>query len=220
MIDTLIINPDRAEVIRDEIAAVFVSELSNQQTLATGAGEDPQQWSAAIYTERANPFEVFLNDQQNVTPVVNIWIDNSVYDRTPSNSFERFDTKTTINIDIYCRGVSTNVPSAGHVAGDETAARDVSRVYRLLRNIIMSAEYTYLNMRGVVSQRWPVSFKSFQPDAESAIQNVCAGRFVLEVRHLEYSPQITPETLELISMQTKRGLDGQIILQTDYDYTT
>jgi len=117
--------------------------------------------------------------------------------------------------------MSEDVPGGGHKAGDKEAALEVQRALRLVRNILMAAEYTYLGMRGVVWQRWPQSITSFQPQIDGRqIQQIVGARLAFNVVFNEFSPQVPAVTLELVSAEVSRSEDGEVVVNADYDYTT
>ena len=76
----LIDRQDTFEIIRDQIAALLATEISNQQALASAAGKDPDLWKLRIYLERMNAWEAWLNDQSDLSPLVNIWFASSAPD--------------------------------------------------------------------------------------------------------------------------------------------
>jgi hypothetical protein len=218
----LIDKQDNFEVIRDQIAAILVAEIANQMQLATNAAKNPLDWKMRIFTERTNPWEQWLNlnAQTDKSPIVNVWYDNSNFDKKASNISERQESTSTFNIDCYGLGVSADNPGGGHFAGDELAAKEVQKAIRLVRNILMASENTYLQLRGLVWQRWPQSMSTFQPQIDAQqVQQVGAGRITLQVRFNEFAPQYQPETLEYVAIDVKRAEDGEIVLEADYDYT-
>jgi hypothetical protein len=218
-ISTLIDKQDSFEMIRDQIAAILVAEVASQMQLATDAGKDPAKWKLRIFTERSNPWEQLLDDQTNRSPIVNIWYDNSIFSPGKSNVLERQASESVYNIDCYGYGLSRD-DGAGHIPGDKDAAFEVQRGLRLLRNILMAAEYTYLGLRGLVWQRWPQSITVFQPVLDGQqMQQIVGARLSLRVAFNEFSPQVEPVTLELLSVDVIRAEDGEIVLQADYDYT-
>lgn len=219
MITTLIDKQDNFEIIRDRIAAILVTEVANQIQLATDASKNPDDWKLRVYTERSNPWEYFLNEQTDRSPIVNVWYDNSSYSGGNSNISERQYSEATYNIDCYGFGMSKDNGS-GHIPGDQEAAFESQRSLRLIRNILMSAEYTYLSLRGLVWQRWVESVKVFQPSSDSkSIQQMVGARLSLRVAFNEFSPQVEPVELDLISVDVIRKEDGEILLEADYDYT-
>lgn len=221
MIDALIDKQDNFEVVRDQIAAILVAETSSQQALAVQALKDPALWTLRVFTERSNPWEQFLNNPPVKSPIVNVWYDNSSFVEGSSNVSERQKAEAIFNIDCYGYAVSSDNNAGGHNPGDKDAAQEVQRAIRLVRNILMAAEYTYLGKQGLVWQRWPQTITVFQPQQnDNAIQNVIAARIALRVGFSEFSPQVAPETLEFLSIDVKRTEDGEIVLEADYDYST
>lgn len=219
-IDSLIDKQDNFEIVRDQIAAILVAETASQQSLATAAAKDPDDWKLRVFTERSNPWEQFLNGPTDKSPLVNIWYDNSSFDPKASNVMERQKADGVFNIDCYGYGESANLVAGGHTPGDQEAAFEVQKAIRLIRNILMAAEYTYLGLRGLVWSRWPQTVTVFQPQMDGrAIQQVVGARLAFNVSFNEFAPQITEETLEFLSIDVKRTEDGEIVLEADYDYT-
>ena len=216
----LINKQDNFEVIRDQIASILVLETANQMQLATDAGLDPQDWKLRVFTERSNPWEQWLNGHADQSPIINVWYDNSSFDKKSSNISERQTSNSTFNIDCYGHGLSANNPSGGHHAGDALAGIAAGKAARLVRNILMASENTYLQLRGLVGQRWPQSIATFQPQIDGQqVQHVMAARIALQVKFNEFSPQYEAETLSYLSIDVKRVEDGEIVLEADYDYT-
>jgi len=220
VIAELINKVDNFELVRDQIAAILVAEIANQQTLAADAGLPPESWKLRVFTERSNPWEQFLDDDEDTSPLVNVWYDRSNFPQGKSNAIERQASETTYNIDCYGCGRSKDLPPGGHTPGDQDAAFEAQRALRLVRNIIMAAEYTYLGMRGLVWQRWPQSATVFQPQQDGhQAQQIVGARIALRVIFNEFSPQVEPVTLEFLSIDVIRKEDGEIVLEADYDYT-
>lgn len=220
MITTLIDKLDNFEVVLDQIVSILLLEVSNQQTLAIAASKDPDLWKLRVFKERYNPFEQFLNDQTDTSPIVNVWFDNETFNQRLGNVVERQQADGIYNIDCYSIGISEDVPAGGHNPGDLESAFNVHRAIRLVRNILMSSIYVNLLLKGIVALRWPQSITIFQPELNgNPIQNILAGRISFNVTYNEFSPQFEPETLELLSATIKRVEDGQIVIEADYDYT-
>lgn len=220
MITQLIDKQDTFEIIRDKIADILVTELDNQQTLATAAGKDPDDWTLRVYTESTNFFEQFLNVTDKVPPVINIWFDNSSFDQSASNTAPRQKSNTVYNIDCYGFGISENVETGGHIPGDAAAAMEAQRAVRLIRNIIMSDTYRYLGSRGVVwGGRSFTALTAFQPQLDANdVQKVHAVRMALSVGFNETTATDAGEILETVSVITRRAEDGEILLETQYNY--
>lgn len=220
MIAELIDKQDNFEVIRDQIAAILATEVASQMALATAGGKDPDDWKLRVFSERSNPWEQLLNEQNDRSPIVNVWFDNSNFDPVASNISERQKTEGVFNIDCYGYGISSDEAGGGHNPGDKEAAFEVHKALRLVRNILMAAEYTYLGLRGVVWQRWSKSITVFQPQLDGRqMQQIVGARLAFRVVFNEFSPQVQAETLELVSVDVKRTEDGEIVAEADYDYT-
>lgn len=218
-ISSLIDKQDSFEIVRDKIAQILAEETASQQALAFAAGKDPELWKLRIYTERSSAFEQFLNDPVDFSPLVNVWYDSSTFNKSSSDTIRRQKADGIYNIDCYGYGQSSS-NNAGHLSGDEVAAKTAQRALRLVRNILMAAQYTYLDLRGLVWDRWPQSITVFQPQFDSApVQNIVAGRVTFAVGFNEISPQVEPTILESVNVQIKRSLDGQVLAELEYDYT-
>ena len=220
MINELIDKQDNVELVRDQIAAILATEIANQQILATAAEKDPDEWKLRIFKERSNPWEQYLNEQSDKSPIVNVWFDNSSYDPKASNAIERQKTEAVYNIDVYGYGISSDVEGGGHIPGDRDAALEVQKALRLIRNILMAGEYTYLGLRGLVWSRWPQSITIFQPQLDARqMQQIVGARLAFRVEFNEFSPQVQSVPLEFVSIDVKRAEDGEIVVEADYDYT-
>ncbi len=226
MIPGLIDKQDSFEIIRSQIGAILATETASQQNLAVIAGEDPDKWKLRIYEERSNPWEQFLLplDEVDPSPIVNVWYQNSTFNLSASNVMERQQAEGIFNIDCYGYAVSSDDPSGGHNPGDRESAFEVQRAVRLVRNILMAADYTYLGLRGLIGLRWPENISIFQPQKitdtghQINVEQVVGARIELRVTFNEFSPQAEPETLELASIDVIRAEDGELLVEADYEY--
>lgn len=215
----LIDKQDTVEIVRDKIALILFEEEANQRALASAAGKDPELWRLKIYSERSNPWEQYFQDDPDPTPIVNVWIDNGTFPGANGDTIERQAGEFIFNVDCYGYAVSQNNPAGGHIAGDRAAALEAQRAMRLCRNILMSSENAYLQLRGTVWQRWPQSITYFQPQRDAqGVQDIVGARLAMRVKFNEFSPQATPETLERVFVDVKRAEDGQIVASADYVY--
>jgi hypothetical protein len=220
VLDSLIDKQDTFEIVRDQIGSILALEVANQKALATTAGEDPALWDLEIFLERANNWEKFLNDASEV-PIVNVVFNSLNIDDSASVRSNRQKADGLYNIYCYAYGLSQDDDvGGGHIAGDRLAYFELHRTIRLVRNILMASQNTYLQLQGTVIERRIDAIEVFDPTfAENPVQNVVAARIGLRVLFNEFTPQSTPETLELLSVDVKRTEDGQIIAEADYDYT-
>lgn len=220
MIDSLIDKQDTVEIIRDQIAAILALEVTNQMNLATVALLDPEPWRLRIFSERSNPWEIFPANTTDVAPIVNVRWDDSTFEMSTSNISERQKTTATFNIDCYGYGQSADVDGGGHTAGDQNAALEAHRAVRLVRNILMASTYTYLGLQGTTWRRFIGNITVFQPQQDTQnVHHVVGARLALRVEFNEYSPQATPDELDLLTVDVHRDFDDQIIVNADYDYT-
>lgn len=218
MIQSLIQGQDNAEIIRDQIAAILVTETASQQALAVTAAEDPTQWALNVYAERSNPWEQFIEGDDK-TPIVSVWWSGDNIDEARSNSVERRLYNGTFNLDVYGYGVSEDTAGVGHIPGDYAASIEVQRATRLVRRIIEASVYQYLDLRRTVWKRIIQSRSVFQPQQDGLyVQNVVGCRLALSVDYSEFASEYEGQELELISNQVTRQEDGKVILNADYQY--
>lgn len=227
LITELIDKVDVSEVIRDQLGALLLVETTKQQELAAAAARDPALWAFRVFSERTNPWAEFIDlpDDDTVdpsidlTPIVHVWWDGITFDKSASNVVERQKGTSTFNVDVYTVGVSA-ATLEGHQPGDQAARLEMARVVRLVRNILMSAQYTYLGLRGTVWNRWIASIETFEPPMDvRAAQRIGAARIVLQVDHSEFSPQAPVVQLEGITVNVERGETGQLYFTAKYDFS-
>ena len=226
VINTLIDKNDTFEVVRDQIALILKTNVAEQMIRATAASKDPKLWDLQIFSERANPFEEFLQETPASTvPLVNIWYDTQSFDRRKGNVTNRQQSDTTFNIEVYGYGVSAS-KGTGHTAGDKSSSLEAQRGVRLVRNILMADINTYLQLpRGNVegggfSGRWIDNIQSFQPEIdERPVANVRALRISFSTSFNEFSPQYVNEILEEIGLIVRRKETGEIYFNKDFDVT-
>lgn len=218
----LIDKQDTFEVIRDQIALILATEFANQKAIAGQCGKDAALYDASVYTERANPIECWVGEDSVLDterpPVINVWFDSGQADKGKSDPVNRQMYDVTYQVDCYAGGFATDDPGAGHIPGDEKAARESHRIARLARNILMASHNTYLQKRGLVWGRWIDRIQTFQPKfaTETALQ-IVATRITLTVSFNEFSPQYEGEILELLSVDIERRSDGAILAELDID---
>jgi len=205
---------DSFEIIRDQIAAILLTETASQQALAVAAlpPRDPGKWALRVFTERTNPWGEFveLDADADPTPIVNVTYNGSSFDERASNVIERQRASSTYYIDCYTAAASEET-DAGHTPGDQRAAIEVQRVVRLVRNYLMAGQYTYLGLRPIVARRWPSGIETFAPPNDAkAVQRLGIARLTLQVMHDEHSPQTVGEPLELISVNVQRAPSGEL----------
>ena len=226
LISILIDKQDNFEIIRDQIAAILVTESNNQEQLAISAGKESILWSLDVYTERSTPWEKWINVSGNevpaadAVPIVNVGFDNLTNDKAASNVVKRQKADAVYNVDVYGLGISAN-DDIGHTPGDYKAALESQRAARLVRNILMSSTYTYLGLQGIVWTRWLDSLTTFRSEPNGRqMERIVGTRLAFGVSFNEFSPQYVPKDLDVLTATVKRADDGKILLVTEFDYTT
>lgn len=208
LINTLLATPDNVVVVRDQIAAILKVEIANQALL--GLSPEPR-----VFRERSNPWEMAAGK----APIINVYFDNANFDGAGSNIVERQKCEATFNVDAYAFAES-KATAQGHTPGDELAASRCLAALGLCRKILMSAHYTYLGLQGLVWKRWTQSLGLFRPPTDdNAAQNTVAGRLALVVTFNEFSPQVTGEVLETLSVEVRRAETGELYLGALYPST-
>lgn len=219
-ITQLIDKQDNFEIVRDQLGAILALEVASQMTLAEAAAKNPLDWKMRIFSQRANPWEQLLNEQEDRSPIINIWFDGATFPQTAGSTVDHQKAEGVFNIDCYGYAMSSNEIGGGHNPGDEGAALEAHKALRLVRNILMAGTYAYLGLQGLVWSRWPQSVTAFQPEEnDRPIQNIVGARLAFGVTYHEDAPQVEPVTLELLSADVKRTEDGEIVVEADYDYT-
>ncbi len=132
------------------------------------------------------------------------------------------------NIDVYAAAPASDNIAGGYHPVDQTSILDLHRIVRLVRNIIMHPDNTYLGLTQVVGsktgnligRRWITSKEIFQPQiGDRPVQGVIACRIPLSVSFPEIPVNASFDTIELISVTAKRAVDGKVILEADFDTT-
>jgi hypothetical protein len=217
----LIDKQDAFEIVRDQIAAILVAELANQQALAPGAGKDPLDYTLSVYVERDLPVEQWLNSGPANTvataPIVSIWMESANIDtKSTSNAKGEQHFEITYNLDVLARGFASNDPGGGHFRADRDARLRCHAATRLVRNILSAGPNRFLGLRGIV-WAWP-QFENMElgpaplEDIETGI-SVWLCRCRLRVKVTETSPLEGEETLEQINIDVSD--DGGVILSVE-----
>jgi hypothetical protein len=211
LINELLSAADAQQIVRDKIGSILALEFARQGELGLAAASVPR-----VFLERSNPWGMLIETPESLRPIVNVWFDTETFDGNASNTVERQKADATFNIDVYATAESAEA-GAGHVPGDTAAALACQDTLRLVRQILMSAYYTYLGLQGVVWRRWPQSLGMFQPPIDARVKtHVCAGRLALVVGFNEVSPQVASELLESVNVEVLRRESGELYLRAHY----
>lgn len=233
-IKTLIDKQDNFELIRDEVAAILAVETAGQKVLAIEAGKNPDLWDFAIYVERSNPWNILYDSNSKIikdVPLVNVFFTSESSVGSQSDPINQ--TKMNGQVIIDALSGKTDIISettGGMQYGDELAARDVQRIIKLVRNILMSGIYTYIftsiendvpiAVKGIVTKRSFSEIQVFTPDInDRPAGHIIGARMTLNVEYAEFSPQQEGVTLDTLFSRCTRTEDGSIYFDAEFDTT-
>jgi hypothetical protein len=212
LVNYLITKKDNAEIIRDRIALILTAELAHQYELALDHTPepdeqfDPEDYHIGVYMENQRPWDI------KDFPAVNIQLLSTAKDEKPGSTVGKQKNKIHFAIDCYARGKIVDSETGEPVPDDSNATLSAWFVGRLVRNILMAGEDTYLGLRGLVQKR-EVSARNtgvLENLSESAAAvSVC--RILFDVDSYEDSPQASYESLDGMEFKIQTA-DGRIIL--------
>jgi hypothetical protein len=214
-ITTIIDKQDTCEIIRDQIAAILAIEITNQEVLAIAVGKNPADFLFSVFSDCSNPWE------SEEMPLVNVHFNNDRFDNKNSNMIDRQRATGTFYIDCYANKKTTDADS-----GDELSSKDADRIARLVRNILMAQEYTYLalgyrelgNGNNLVTRRYITKREKIGIDIrQEGYENIVACRITLEVDYDELSPQVVMENLETLILSCTQEDSGKVNFNAEYN---
>jgi len=209
-VQTLLNEKDNVEKIRDAIALILKTELSNQYALAKTAGiESIEDFNIGVYLESARPWELTANEAGgNPFPLVNILLNETRRaDGNVGSAIGRKKYTASFSVDCY---------ACGNTESDSDDAMQATlkawRIACIVRSILMSGFYAYLGMRGVVLGRDLSGIKTGVPGnlAESAAA-VTVARMDFSVSFYEDSPQGAGAELEGMCFEAV-GKTGEVLI--------
>jgi hypothetical protein len=219
LITSLIDKQDSNEIIRNKIAVILATEEANQRALATAASKNPDLWKFAVYIERSKPWEVLTDtdgDEIGDFPLVNVSFDNDRFDNKGGSIIGMQKTTGTFYLDCYAHKTKT-----ASLSGDEATSKEAERIARLVRNIIMYGDYSYLGLPGIVTKRYIVRREKLQPDTrQEGFENIVVCRLTLDVEYEEYTTQSAGVSMDEVFGQCKLSDSSQVLFETKFDYTT
>jgi hypothetical protein len=176
----LISEPDNVERIRDHIGGFIKGEALNQFALAQAEGRaDVVDFDFRVFIENGRPYEA--EEEFCEKPIINIMLSKAV----PLDGNARIGNqkeKATFIIDCIAFGNAD-----GHTWDAKAAAHRAWKAARIIRRILMSEQYAYLSLRGIVGSRVVSSIETGTPDMESVALPVVTARITLDVQFAELS---------------------------------
>jgi hypothetical protein len=176
----LISEPDNVEKIRDHIAFIIKGETQNQYTIAQEEGApDADDYNFRVFIENAHPYDT--GDYPTVEPFINIMLQKTI----PAEGNSRMGPQkyiATFIIDCIAFG-----NDGGEDWDEKSASIRVWKTARVIRAILMSEQYLYLGLRGVIGGRVIKSIETGVPEMGGNAFTVVTARITLEVQFLERS---------------------------------
>jgi len=177
-ITELISEPDNVEKLRDRIAFIIKGETANQYRLAKEEiSHNAEDYNFKVYIENARPYDI--EGEPPITPLLNIMLQKT----TPMEGNARAgQQKIKANFIIDCIAFGND---GGEAWDKNAAAVRAWKTARVIRRILMSDNYTYLGLRGIVGARNITSIESGVPENGGDALTVVTARITLEVQFLE-----------------------------------
>lgn len=224
------IMPMVAELVRDQIALIILTELPAQEAIAIDlAATQPETLAGKqaqldidnkiydiinnIFTEKGTHFQ---NDQM---PGLNIYFGRSDYSATEGDNVNTQVSNSNFTLEVHLQYKHKQAGVEPIEYGDEKSARVVARILGLLRGILMSGQYITLGdeFSGIVEKRRVTSLDVFQPDSqEDDAKQGLVGILNLDVKFRETGPQLMGETLTAartsITIKLRTADDGKVII--------
>lgn len=194
--------PDNVEVIRDQISAILSEEMQGQYQMATD-DDDPvaDDYNATVLIENDEPLAA--GGDNDLYPLINVSL--TTVTSVSDAAVNYCKKKAQFFIDCYQTG-----NYSGKFAG-RTANLKAWKLARCVRNILDSDVYTYLLLRGIVSETSIVEIKSGSPSMADGAMKVVVVRLVFEVTYDQDAPQTTGSGLEILPVVI-RDENGQVVV--------
>jgi len=176
LITELIETPENVELVRDQIAGILSLELQNQLTIATDKGrQNAADYDIDVYVENSRPYDTTGDEMVSLVNVVLQEI------TVPHPNPRMGEQKEKAIFHIFC---IANGNTTGASRDDKSATIRAWKIMRLVRRILMSEPYTYLDMRKIVTSRTFTKMEAGTPNVQSA-QAFTVIRAHLEVQFVE-----------------------------------
>jgi hypothetical protein len=187
----LISEPDNVEKIRNHIAFIIKGEAQSQYTIAQEQGEpDADDYNFRVFIENARPYDT--GEEAAVEPLINIMLQKTeTVDGNPRMGPQKY--KATFIIDCIAFG-----NDAGEERDDCAAAARAWKAARVIRRILMSEQYLYLGLRGVIGGRLIKSIETGVPENGGAAFTIITARITLDVQFIEQAIGTTGPIIEEI----------------------
>ncbi|MDR2097705.1 MAG: hypothetical protein LBP37_04215 [Spirochaetaceae bacterium] len=199
----LISDLDNVEKIRNHIAFIIKGETHNQYIIAQEQGEpDAEDYNFRVFIENARPYDT--EGEPPIEPLINIMLQKT---ETADGNSRMGPQKYKAAFIIDCIAFGND---AGEDRDDCAAASRAWKAARVIRRILMSEQYLYLGLRGVIGGRLIKSIETGVPKNGGDALTVVTARITLEVQFIERSIGTAGPLIEAINF-TVEPVDGEVI---------
>jgi hypothetical protein len=198
----LISEPDNAEKIRNHIAFIIKGEAQNQYTIALEKGApDADDFNFRVYIDNVRPYDT--GGEPATELIINIMLQKTeAVDGNPRMGPQKH--KAAFLIDCIAFG-----NDAGEEWDDKAASARAWKAARIIRTILMSEQYLYLGLRGIIGGRVIKSIEMGVPENGGDALTVVTARIMLEVQYLERAIGTSGPIIEEINF-TIEPINGEV----------
>jgi hypothetical protein len=199
----LISEPDNVEKIRNHIAYIIKGETENQYTIAREEGApNAEDYNFRVFVENARPYD--NEGEPPIEPLINIMLQKTEpAEGNPRMGPQKY--KATFIIDCIAYG-----NDGGEDWDDRAAGARAWKTARVIRAILMSEQYLYLGLRGIIGGRAIKSIETGAPEMGGDALTVVTARIILEAQLLERSIGASGPIIEEINF-TIEPESGEVV---------
>jgi hypothetical protein len=204
----LISEPDNVEKLRNHIAFIIKGETQNQYTIAQEqSAPDAYDFNFRVFIQNARPYD-FDDGMPAIEPIVNIML-QKIQAMDGNARMGPQKEKATFISDCITFG-----EDGSEDWNEKAAAIRAWKAARVIRRILMSEQYTYLGLRGIVGGRLVKSIETGVPENGGDAFTVVTARIILEVQFMERAIETTGPIIEAIDF-TIEPFSGEVLIHND-----
>lgn len=215
-IEALIGTDDSIEIIRRSMSDFLVRQREKQKTLALAGSGDPALYDFRVFEESTNPisgWDFSEEDTIDRRPVVNVSFSGSSPVRGSSSVSSMHVLRSIFHVDTYAIGLSYPDGLGGHVPADSAAGISSIWAASLVRRILLSGQFTYGGLRGLVRAREPGQISTFVPAiGDRAIERVRCVRMEIAWTHTDTYQEVSGQPLQTVFLSSLTK-SGEVVFQ-------
>ena len=205
-INELINEPDNIEKIRDRLACIIKGETKNQKKLAAASPSvSADDFTFKVFIENARPYDISDEDEPPIEYLINVMLRNAAA-MEGNARFGNQKEKATFEIDCIAFG-----NDGGEQWNDKVAASRGWKAARVIRRILMSEQYTYLGLRGIIGSRNIVKLEGGVPENGGDAFSAYVVRITLEIQFSECAINTQGQIIEGIDF-TIDPSSGEVLI--------